>query len=248
MAKLEERDGTRIVGALEAAWSTIRTRHPEVPDVVVVTGSGKPTRGKYLKLGSHDPERWVDAAVARRRPQVFISGELLAMGGHQVLQTMLHEAAHALAFARGRIKDTSASGNRWHNRRFAKLAEELGLQPPQRAEPVLGFSNCVLSDDTARSYATVIRRLDQAQLPFMDGKGASPREGEDETGAKPKKENPTAGKRVAAECGCEPPRRLQITPKLLQEGPVLCGLCEDPFAHPDVPAVADDVPGQEDAA
>ena len=30
---------------------------------------------------------------------------------------MLHEAAHALATRRG-IKDTSAAGNRYHNKRF----------------------------------------------------------------------------------------------------------------------------------
>ena len=46
----------------------------------------------------------------------------MAYGGAGVLQVLLHEAAHALAFARG-IKDTSRSGNRYHNRRFANLAK-----------------------------------------------------------------------------------------------------------------------------
>ncbi|WP_156046190.1 hypothetical protein [Herbidospora cretacea] len=54
-------------------------------------------------------------------PELFIAGELLALGAARVLQTMLHEAAHALAHVRG-IKDTSRSGNRYHNSLFAELA------------------------------------------------------------------------------------------------------------------------------
>jgi hypothetical protein len=42
-----------------------------------------------------------------------------------VLGTLLHEAAHGLAHAR-KISDTSRQG-RYHNRRYATLAGELGL-------------------------------------------------------------------------------------------------------------------------
>lgn len=43
----------------------------------------------------------------------------------RVLGTLLHEAAHGVASTRG-IKDTSRQG-RYHNRRFAQLATELGI-------------------------------------------------------------------------------------------------------------------------
>ena len=64
----------------------------------------------------------------------MISGEGLRRSPREVLGTLLHEAAHALAHARG-IKDTSRQG-RYHNKHFKTLAEELGLdrraRRPQR--------------------------------------------------------------------------------------------------------------------
>jgi hypothetical protein len=33
-------------------------------------------------------------------------------------------------------------------------------------------------------------------------------------------------------CACTPPRRLQFTPKALDDGPVICGLCTAPFTVP----------------
>ena len=62
-------------------------------------------------------------------------------GPRQTLQTMLHEAVHALAHARG-VNDTSRGG-KYHNKRaFVALAAELGRAWPdgQRPHPVIGFS------------------------------------------------------------------------------------------------------------
>lgn len=41
------------------------------------------------------------------------------------------------------------------------------------------------------------------------------------------------GRRPAAECGCQPPRRLFPTHKQLAEGPILCGLCGETFEADD---------------
>ncbi|MFF4625492.1 hypothetical protein [Nonomuraea jabiensis] len=38
-----------------------------------------------------------------------------------------------------------------------------------------------------------------------------------------------SGLRLAAECACTPPRRLQPTPKALDDGPMICGLCGERF-------------------
>ncbi|WP_143670323.1 hypothetical protein [Streptomyces antimycoticus] len=222
------RDGTRIIGALEAAWSAIQKRHPEVPPVVVITGTGAPRRGgKYLKRGHHSPERWAHAAEERRTPELFVAGEVLHEGGAAVMEVLLHEASHALGFVR-EIKGT-ANGNRWHNKKFAALAIELGLEPPKRAEPVLGFSSCTITPEAVRTYGTVIRRLEAARLPFLDGLAGGSADGEkdpdDGEGGKKK----TGGRREAVECDCEPPRRLHITAKMLREGDVLCGVCCERF-------------------
>ena len=128
-----EQHGSRIIAALERAWAAIQDQHPDVPDVVIVTGAGSNQKGTpegYRLRGHHWPERWIlDGQDRPRAPELFIAGELLSAGGRAVVEVMLHEAAHALATRRG-IKDTSAAGNRYHNKRFVALAAELGLRGP----------------------------------------------------------------------------------------------------------------------
>jgi len=235
--------GSRIITALERAWAAIRARHPEVPDVVIVTGAGSHQKGTpegYRLRGHHWPERWVTDPAERRMPELFMAGELLAAGGRAVLEVMLHEGSHALAVVRG-IKDTSAEGNRYHNKRFVALATEMGLRGPDRPEKVIGWSDCHITDETAASYADVINAIDSARLPFLldeslgagggeggQGGGEDGEDGQDE--GKPQKRG---GRRVAVECACQPPRKLHMTPKQIEDGPVICGVCGTPFEAPD---------------
>jgi hypothetical protein len=236
--------GSRIITALERAWAAIRARHPEVPDVVVVTGAGSNQKGTpegYRLRGHHWPERWVTDPTERRMPELFVAGELLAAGGRAVLEVMLHEASHALAVVRG-IRDCSAEGNRYHNKRFVALATEMGLRGPDRPEKVIGWSDCRITDETVAVYAGVTGAIDTARLPFLPdgpqgtgggeggqggGEGGNDGQGED----KPQKRG---GRRVAVECACQPqPRKLHMTPKQIEDGPVICGLCSAPFQAPE---------------
>lgn len=231
--------GSRIIEALEEAWSAIRERHPEIPAAVVITGAGSNQKGipeGYALRGHHWPERWItDPEQGGRAAELFIAGELLASGGRAVLEVMLHEAAHALARARG-IKDTSAEGNRYHNKRFVALAEELGLRGPDQSEKVTGWSGCSLTDETAAGYAKVIKAIDTARLPYLTDIGlggtgtGTGKDGEDQdAGDAP---NKRGGRHVATECGCTPARRLQLTPRQIEDGPVVCGICGDEFRAP----------------
>jgi hypothetical protein len=77
----------------------------------------------------------LDLSVARRKPELFVSGECLAEGPRQTLQTMLHEAVHALAHVRG-VKDTSRGGKYHNKREFVALAGELGLAWPHGQRPI----------------------------------------------------------------------------------------------------------------
>jgi len=81
-----------------------------------------------------------------------------------------HEAAHALADRRG-IKDTSRQG-RYHNRRFKRLAEELGLHVDH--DPTLGWSPISLPDTTAQQYASAIAALDPALTAHRIGEPSRP--------------------------------------------------------------------------
>ena len=116
---------SRLVAALEQAWTTIRRHHPDVPQVVIVVASGSDPRSRRLNLGHFAAGRWQLADQPTDRAEVLVSGEGLQRGPVDVLGTLLHEAAHGLAHAR-KVNDTSRQG-RYHNRRYATLARELGL-------------------------------------------------------------------------------------------------------------------------
>jgi hypothetical protein len=237
-----EQHGSRIIAALEHAWAAIQDQHPDVPDVVIVTGAGSNQKGTpegYRLRGHHWPERWIlDGQDQPRAPELFIAGELLSAGGRAVVEVMLHEAAHALATQRG-IKDTSAAGNRYHNKRFVALAAELGLRGPDVPDKITGWSDCTLTGQAAYDgYADVAGGIDRARLPFLadlasparPGRGGGGDQGDDQTGT-PKKRG---GRRIPTECACQPePRRIQLTPKQIEDGPIVCGLCCAPFEPPE---------------
>jgi hypothetical protein len=143
------------------------------------------------------------------------------------MQTLIHEAAHSLAGARG-IKDTSNRA-RYHNRAFVKLAEELGLEgPASSAGPTLGYSDCTITQKTVESYSYEIKELDEACRNFVAPSM--------HTEVKVRRE-----KRKAL-CQC-PEGDNEITwtkafEKRLQATglpPLLCGICRQAFVPEDDP-------------
>jgi hypothetical protein len=201
-------DGTAslLVAALEHTWQTIRTRHPELPQAVLVVASG--AEGKRLNLGHFAPHRWQVNGADRH--EVLVGGEGLQRGPLEVLGTLLHEAAHGLAQARG-VQDTSRQG-RYHNRRYATLARELGLDVAS-VQPI-GWSATTVPDTTAAAYAGQLQEL-QAALVLW-------RRQEHRIGAGPRSRN-----LLAATCGCG--RRIRVAKATLAEAPILCSLCSQPF-------------------
>ncbi|MBA2322480.1 MAG: hypothetical protein H0V92_00120 [Pseudonocardiales bacterium] len=72
-----------LVAALESAVADIRTRHPEIPAVVVILGAGSTGNAAAgLTFGHFATLRWHhgDASDTARLPAVFIGGEGLARG------------------------------------------------------------------------------------------------------------------------------------------------------------------------
>ncbi|WP_330294094.1 hypothetical protein [Streptomyces sp. NBC_00576] len=236
------REGTRLITALEKCWTAIQKHHPDVPPVLFITGTGisrrqteKPRtstdapRRHYPTRGHHWADRWAVAEREQRLAELFVAGETIKDGGEEILKTELHEAAHSLAHVR-KIQDTSKGDPRWHRKEFAALAREVGLEPLRRSEKPLGFSNCTLTDATRRRYASVIRQLDAAALPGLgDDRDAAV----EEPPVAPEPPGSTNGKRVKVSCACLPePRAFPVTPKVLAEGPIICGLCGEPFTLP----------------
>jgi hypothetical protein len=207
--------GSTVITALERTWAEIRDRHTDVPEVVFVSGKG--TKGVEVKWGHWCPERWQEFGARNNQlPEVFVSGECLAQGAERVLKTLLHEAAHGLAWVRG-IKDTSR-GNRYHNGKFVTLAEELGLVRPEVANEVRGWSACTLPDEHAATYQS----LDQLREAIVVCIGGKLETGPEVEQPKEKKTQPKYG------CGCED-RIVRMSKKVFEEAPVICGACMEPF-------------------
>jgi hypothetical protein len=201
-----------LVAALEHTWQTIRTRHPDVPEAVLVVASG--TDGKRLNLGHFAPHRW--QVHGSDRHEVLVGGEGLQRGPTDVLGTLLHEAAHGLAQARS-VQDTSRQG-RYHNRRYATLARELGLEVAS-VQPI-GWSATTVPEPTAAAYAGPLEDLAAALVLW--------RRHEHRSGPGGRSRN-----LLAASCGCG--RRIRVAKTTLVEAPILCGACEQRFqpADPD---------------
>lgn len=92
-----ENVSSALVKAIEQTWRAIQRRHNDVPEVVVTLASGTSARG--MKFGHFAADRWLRGEDAIH--ELFIGGEGLARGGVGTLGTLLHEAGHAAAAARG---------------------------------------------------------------------------------------------------------------------------------------------------
>lgn len=233
--------GSAVVKLLEEVWDRIRENHPELPAVVIVTGTGLIGSNKW---GHFRADGWKvreeGAAVSARMHEMFMAGETLAKGARQVLQTMLHEGAHTLARVRD-LKDTSRQG-RWHNQTFRTLAEEMGLEhKATTANAQHGFSFVTLTEVTEAEYADLLDELDReirlvVDLPWFvqgtetDGeKGGEPEGGEFiGKGRKAKATTPQSGN-LKATCGCAEPNIIRTSRKVLDLGVIRCDECEELF-------------------
>ena len=206
-----------VLSVLEDNWHAIRARHPQIPPVVIIIASG--TSGRDAKWGHFAPRRWnVDATGTLA--EILISGEGLRRDPRAVLATLLHEAAHALAAARG-IKDTSRQ-HRYHNRQFKILAEELGLAVDH--DQRIGWSLTSVPDPTAGIYAGWLVKLHAALILWRHA------EYEATAGAGSGNGNGNGTRTsslIAAACPCG--RSIRIAATTLAAAPVICGACAGGF-------------------
>jgi hypothetical protein len=205
---------SRVLSVLEDNWHAIRARHPHVPPVVIVIASG--SSGRDAKWGHFDPRRWNVDAVGTL-PEILISGEGLRRDPRAVLGTLLHEAAHALAAARG-IQDTSRQ-HRYHNRQFKALAEELGLTVGH--DQRIGWSLTSVADPTAEIYASWLAQLRVAMTLW--------RHAEYKAAASTTSTAARASNLIAAACPCG--RSIRIAATTLATAPVICGACDGDFVR-----------------
>jgi hypothetical protein len=83
-AEVQRPQASQVV-ALEAVWSTIATRHPELPAAIVVIGAGSDRQGLW-KWGHFAALRWRHGEQAL--PEVLVAGEGLRRSAQHVLETL----------------------------------------------------------------------------------------------------------------------------------------------------------------
>lgn len=154
-----------VTTALERAWSAIRTVYPEV---------GKAAMVVYLhpagdRAGHYWPESWTTKDEGAL-DEVHVSSHVLREGGVATMHVLLHEAVHSLARAKG-VMDVSRQG-RYHNRRFAKLAKEMGLVVlPVSLE---GCNTTGITMETSEAFAAVIDDMNHSAGLWQERNPARP--------------------------------------------------------------------------
>ena len=122
--------GSRIIAALKRAWVAIQDQHPDVPDVVLITGAGSSQKGTpegYRLRGHHWPERWVlEGPDGRCASELFIAGELLSAGGPR------RPGGRA---ARGRPRAGHPARHQGHQRPGQPVPQQAVRRPGRRAGP-----------------------------------------------------------------------------------------------------------------
>lgn len=243
---------SQLVAALEAAYVTIRTNHPELPEnMAFVVGTGLSARG--LVWGHHRPDAWVpqqpvqtmqvagsrvQVRIAHTGPRVtelFISGERLAEGAKLTFQTLLHECAHALGHARN-LDHCSRTG--WHSKEgFLPLAAEMGLEYIHgKAMPGIGFSAVTLREDTTEKYGEAIAALAAEINVYLDtlkrlgivlqGNGGT--EGKTQIVRAPRVDKRDHNN-IKATCGCG--HIVRMSRKVFEATTIRCDTCGDEFAE-----------------
>lgn len=215
-----------LVRVLEAMWASIQRHHPEVPPAVILIGPGDHPVPIW---GYWSPARW-SVPTHGTRGEVLIAGESLARPAKHTLETLLHEAAHALATAR-KIQDTSRQG-RYHNRRYKVLAEELGLTVAKHK--TYGWTLTATTPAVEEKYSMEIAAL---QAAIDEQHGAHRRtalraldEGEDGGCDKDGDNDGNRGRSsMIRQCACTPARTIKASAETYEQGYIMCGLCARPF-------------------
>lgn len=196
-----------ITEAIDATVRAIRTKHPDLPTLVLVVGaSGK--RSNSMVHGHFARDRWEAKGFSH---EVLLSGESLKRGPEATLGTILHECAHALAAAR-ELQDTSREG-RYHNKRFHALAKEVGIDVSY--DKKLGWSETTVPKETIALYKPELAELRKALKAYRRIEPDKP------------KAAPTT---VKLECDC---RSVRVPIKFFEEGTIQCTLCGAEFTDPE---------------
>jgi hypothetical protein len=164
------------------------------------------------RRGHYHQESWTTRNQSQL-DEVHVSSHILAEGSESVFRTLLHEACHSLAVARG-IQDTSRQG-RYHNYEFAKLAHEVGLLTKMASG--VGYVTLHLTADTVVQFENALAEL-EGSLEMWQGLPTR----------QPGRKTKTKNAMLRVECpDCH--RLIRASRRTLDAGPILCVPCGTVF-------------------
>lgn len=220
--------GSQIISTLERVWKRVQQfgrtyAEVEIPDVIIITGSGQESRG--IRLAHVAFETWDERQREGRSHELFVSGETLGRGAESALTSVLHEATHIVARLKG-VQDTSRDG-RYHNQQFVETARTFALDyQHEKKNDLIGFSAVTLTDLGRAWWADELAQLEaeiRASIPTVELVPVTPGDPTDDRVkiAKPAPAAPTR-RRNTYRCEC---RTVAMFPDEFEAGPVACGVC-----------------------
>lgn len=229
----DERISVELTTALASCWSAIRARHPEVPGVVVLAAPA--SRGRLNVLGHFAPVRWKLRPTGAGDDQAFLIHEVVVVAehldrsGHDVFETLLHEAVHAVNCGRG-VKDCSPT-SQYHNARFKEAAEELGLLVAK--VPHYGWAYTEMLNETRDAYAQVIAALDAALVhrrkPALVPAPSGPTPGGQTPNSEDLPGDDTKSDSRSRKATCKCPYIIRVSRKVLAATSIRCETCGTMF-------------------
>jgi hypothetical protein len=219
-AAVHERLSVHLIEALARVWSRIRSLHPSVPGVVLLAAPA--SRESLRVLGHFAALRW----QARKKDgahfhEVVVIAEYLDRPAEAIVETLIHEAAHAMNFELG-LYDCSAS--QYHNRLFRTAAESLGLEVAPM--PHYGFAATSLPDRTAARYRAEIETLKEVLIHRRSLQTTGPGPRPPRSGSDGDEDRPRSRSRKAT-CAC--PHIIRASRKTLSETTIRCESCGEAF-------------------
>ncbi len=215
-----------LIEALSSVWSRIRELHPDVPSVVLLPApAGK---GRRQVLGHFAALRWsAKEQGCGLLHEVVVVAEHLNRAAGDIVETLIHEAAHAMNFARG-IKDCSPS-SQYHNTSFKKSAQELGLTVEKVAN--YGFALTSMPDATRTLYEIEIEGLEAVllhRMSFVTARPTSsedPADGDDTTAGDEDTEGSSRSRKAVCDCSFI----IRVSRKTMAETSIVCETCGSAF-------------------
>lgn len=208
------------VAWFERAYELIREELlPETPATVTLT-IGYPSKkraGQSLCVGECTYEVMQNTGEGFGGENLITLHPILGEDIVNMLAVLAHEMIHHQFDPKDRVG---------HKKPFQIVAQKIGLCPPWTAtEP----------DGTLQNKLRQIALQIEEELGYMpEGVFVPP---------PPKEKKPSQIQKL--QCGCGRPRVLSISPKKLEEGPILCGVCRQAFQTADQVIMRDD-PGYDD--